>query len=238
MNNPSQLPLGVRWLRAPDFSTFVPDGNLETVAALQAVAAGGGPSLFVHGTAGSGKTHLLQATTRLARARGIRCAYLPLDCGPEAMAGYEDFQLVCIDAVEAATGDAVLALAVLRLVDALTVRAHRFVSAARLGLDGLHDGIGNDLCTRLAACGVYALKPLSDAGLRIALQRQAHARGLTLQPAAADYLVHHLPRDMATLMATLDGLDQASLSAARRVTIPFIRAWLAKQAGVPGHPSV
>ncbi|TAM11229.1 MAG: hypothetical protein EPN72_03900 [Nevskiaceae bacterium] len=237
MNTPLQLPLGVRWLRAPDFSTFAPDDNAETVAALRDTAAGNGPSSFVHGASGRGKTHLLQAVARLAHGRGLRSAYLPLSLGVDAVPGYEDFELVCIDAAEATAGDPALALALLRLMDALTDRAHHFIIASQLGLDGLHRGIRDDLYTRLAACSVHALKPLSDGGLRDALQRQAHARGLALQPTVADYLVRHLPRDAGTLVATLDGLDQASLSAAHRVTIPFIRAWLARQTGVPGRSS-
>jgi len=35
--------------------------------------------------------------------------------------------------------------------------------------------------------------------------------------------VHRLPRDLHSLFAVLDQLDEASLAAQRRLTIPFLR---------------
>jgi DnaA family protein len=44
-----------------------------------------------------------------------------------------------------------------------------------------------------------------------------------LSEEAAAYLVHRLPRDLHSLFAVLDRLDEASLAAQRRLTIPFLR---------------
>jgi DnaA family protein len=40
-----------------------------------------------------------------------------------------------------------------------------------------------------------------------------------------------VPRDLSSLLDLLDALDDASLAAQRRLTIPFIRAALEKFAG-------
>jgi len=49
----------------------------------------------------------------------------------------------------------------------------------------------------------------------------------------ADYLLKRVPRDLGSLLALLDALDEASLAAQRRLTIPFIRDALEKFAGKP-----
>ena len=88
-----------------------------------------------------------------------------------------------------------------------------------------------DLRTRLCACTVFGLQPLTDAGLLIALQLQARVRGLRLADDAANYLIHRLPRDLPSLMAALDDLDIASLSAKHRLTLPFVQQWLSAALG-------
>jgi DnaA family protein len=51
---------------------------------------------------------------------------------------------------------------------------------------------------------------------------------------AALYLVHRLPRDMHSLFAVLDQLDEASLVAQRTLTVPFLRNALEKGLGDRG----
>ena len=67
-----------------------------------------------------------------------------------------------------------------------------------------------------------------------ALQLRAERRGLTLADDAALFLVHRLPRDMHSLCRVLDQLDEASLVAQRRLTMPFLRQALAAQMDAAG----
>jgi DnaA family protein len=46
----------------------------------------------------------------------------------------------------------------------------------------------------------------------------------------SDYLLKRMPRDLPSLLDILDQLDEASLIAQRRLTIPFIRDALEKHA--------
>lgn len=221
-----QLPLDVRWLRAPDFSSFAPDQYAEAVAATRLASLEVDAPLFLHGPAGSGKTHLLQAAARSAHERRRRAGYLPLRQDPAAVEGYECLDFIAVDGCEAAAGHPQLAVALARLIDAARSRGASLVLASRLGPGHLQHAISPDLCTRLLACQIYALGPLSDAGLRDALQRQAQARGLTLAVDVADYLIRRLPRDMPSMIRLLDQLDNASLSAQHRLTIPFVQRHL------------
>jgi DnaA family protein len=78
-----------------------------------------------------------------------------------------------------------------------------------------------DLRTRLAACAVFGLQPLEDAQLRGLLRKRAQLRGLDLPEEVAEFLLRRLPRSVTALLAALDAMDRESLSAQRRLTIPF-----------------
>ena len=58
------------------------------------------------------------------------------------------------------------------------------------------------------------------------LQRRAELRGLVLSDEITAYLARRLPRDMRTLLDILDRLDEASLAAKKKLTIPFVRELL------------
>jgi DnaA family protein len=88
-----------------------------------------------------------------------------------------------------------------------------------------------DWRSRAAACVVYQLRELDDAGRVEALRLRAAQRGLQLPYETSEYLLKRLPRDLRSLFDVLDQLDEASLAAQRRLTIPFIRDALEKHAG-------
>ena len=67
------------------------------------------------------------------------------------------------------------------------------------------------------------LSPPGEARRRAVLEERARRRGLALEPAALDWLLRRAGRDLAGLTALLDRLDQASLAAQRRLTVPFLR---------------
>ncbi len=70
---------------------------------------------------------------------------------------------------------------------------------------------------------VYQLHDLDDAGRVDALRLRAAQRGLQLPQETSEYLLRRMPRDLKSLHLLLDQLDEASLIAQRRLTIPFIR---------------
>ena len=58
------------------------------------------------------------------------------------------------------------------------------------------------------------------------LKLRARVRGFELPDETARWLQRRFPRDMHTLYELLDALDEASLIAQRRLTVPFIRTVL------------
>jgi DnaA family protein len=89
----------------------------------------------------------------------------------------------------------------------------------------------DDWRSRAAACVVYQVQELDDAGRAEALRLRAAQRGLQLPQDTCEYLLRRMPRDLPSLCRLLDELDEASLVAQRRLTIPFIRDALERHAG-------
>jgi DnaA family protein len=87
-------------------------------------------------------------------------------------------------------------------------------------------GLRDDLATRLAWGLVYQLQPLNDAEKALALQNHAAERGIRLPTEVVDYCLRYLRRDLSTLMATLDALDEWSLTTKKPVTVPMLRQLL------------
>jgi DnaA family protein len=223
-----QLPLSLALSDAPRFDSFHPGPNAAVVALLKELAAGEGTgSLVLHGVRGTGKTHLLQAAAHQASERKHQAVYLPLHSfiaeTPAALQGLESAQLLCLDDIEAALPDRSWALALLRLMDAVRARGGRCVLSAAVPPAQLAAAALPDLGTRLTSCAVFGLKPLDDADLSLLLQTRARLRGLELGQEVAEFLLRRLPRDIPALMAALDVLDRSSLSAQRRLTIPFVQ---------------
>ena len=101
---------------------------------------------------------------------------------------------------------------------------------------GLHApnqmGLRDDLATRLAWGLVYQLHPLNDGEKALALKNHAKDRGIKLPNEVIEYCLRYLRRDLPTLMATLDALDEWSLTAHKPVTVPMLRKLLQLDLGI------
>lgn len=227
-----QLPLGVQLGVTHRFETFHDGGNREAVLALAAQAAEtGGPPLWLYGPPGSGKSHLLQAACARAGERGMTAAWLPLGAAragdPAMLAGFERLGLVALDDVDAVAGDAGWERALFSLWNGLAEHGGRLVLAAAAAPAAIPFGLP-DLASRLASSQVHRLQPLAEREQGEALVQRARHRGLELPPETLQYLTRRAPRDFASLCRLLDALDIESLAAQRRLTVPFVRDWLAR----------
>jgi len=219
----------VRLRETARFSSFVAGDNGELYERLTSVPASAN-CVWIWGRPGSGKTHLLQAACAAAGERGETAAYFDLAAGlvPDVLDGIEAVAVACLDGLEFVSADAGWNAALFRLHTLLQDSRGRLVVASGAAPATLPFALP-DLRSRLLAADVFQLHELGDEGLVDALQRRAAQRGLELSDDAAAYLLHRLPRDMHTLCRVLDRLDDASLAAQRRLTLPFLRAALASQ---------
>ncbi len=231
---PVQLPLGIQFRAAPTLERFLPGPNRQPLATLSAMAENRGES-FVHlyGEPGSGKSHLLQGAAALAVEQGLSAAYLPLaelrPHGPAMLDQMEQRQLLLLDELDAIAGLADWEEALFHLFNRLRAGQKRLVTAARQRPNALGLRLP-DLESRLGWGLELHLKPLDDPDKEALILAEAERLGMPLDTAAARFLLRQLPRDLPTLIAFLDRLDRASLSAKRRPTIPFIKQLLTAEA--------
>jgi DnaA family protein len=181
---------------------------------------------WLHGPLGVGKTHLLQAICAQAGEQQRAAAYVPLRewalQGAEVLSGCESLAFVCLDDFDAIAGNSLWERALFRLYTEMEESGGRLVIAAELPPVAQPVQL-RDLASRLAASAVLRLEPLSDDEQVLALQARASQLGLELPADTAQFLLRRLPRDMATLCATLEKLDEASLATQRRLTVPLVR---------------
>lgn len=222
-----QLPLGLALRDSATFDNFISEGNAALIAALRESIGGASPSpLFLWGAPGTGKTHLLQAACHAGAREGLAVAYLPvrelLGPGPGVIEGMESFDLVCVDDVGAIGGDAAWEQALFTLFNGLRETGGRFVAAGAAPPPalGLHL---DDLASRLAWGPVFHVKELADDAKCQALVRRARDRGMEMPEDVARYLLRRQPRDLPGLFALLARLDEVSLAAQRRLTVPFVK---------------
>lgn len=214
-----QLPLAMAGRVMASFESFHPGPNAAVLATLRSER-----NVYLVGNAGTGKTHLLQS---LVRERGG--IYLPLrelgPYGPEALRGSEEQSLLALDDVDAVIAQPDWSLALLRLLDARR-REERATVVACVQAPGLLPALA-DLRTRLSQLTLLTVQPLDDADHTELLRERAQSRGLELPDEVSRYLLTRLPRDTQSLLAALETLDRASLTAQRRLTIPFVQSVLA-----------
>ena len=80
-----------------------------------------------------------------------------------------------------------------------------------------------DLKSRLAWGLVYQLKPLSDEERSTYLRAEAARRGMQLPDEVVGWLLTRMRRDLRSLSAILERIDQVSLELKRPITLPLVR---------------
>jgi DnaA family protein len=210
-----QLLLDIKPAAPPTLLNFIEGQNAEALASLNAVLAQQAPSNFIYlwGETGSGKSHLLQA-----------CKALNLTNQNSADQSFVDQDLVShnfivMDDVHLLDNDAQIEL--FNTYNQLKENGGTLIAAGLHAPTQMH--LRGDLATRLAWGLVYQLQPLNDAEKALALQNHAAERGIRLPSEVVEYCLRYLRRDLSTLMATLDALDEWSLTTKKPVTVPMLR---------------
>ena len=225
-----QLPLGFAPQEAVTFATYIPGPNGYVVRFLQRLCDGiEKGSVYLWGRRDTGKTHLLQATCQQVAEHGGRSVYLPLSQIARLSTGVledlEELDVIYVDDVDKIAGHSNWEQALFHLYNRLRECSKPMVVTGRtspraLGLQLI------DLTTRLGWGLVFQLKALADDEKVRALQQCAVARGFELPVDVANFLLRRCPRDMGALFDLLNQLDEASLAAQRRLTVPFVKTLL------------
>lgn len=220
-----QLPLNVQLPSNQTFATLVAGPNDEAFAL---VRAGQDKLVYLWGSAGVGKSHLLHA---VCSEQAEHVIYLPLAELKDSMEagilrGLESYALICLDDIDAVLTDENWCFEVFALLnrvrDAGNSRLLVTASTSPAQLQSAYP----DVQSRLSWGLVLQLQRLSDGDKVQALQQRAHAMGLELRSDTAQFMVQRLGRNLEDLIRSLERLDKASIAAQRKLTIPFVKAVL------------
>lgn len=225
----SQMVLGVKLRDDARFDNFHGDRNHDAALRLEAVCTqpAGAPVVVICGDSDTGKSHLLQAVCHSAERRGQSAVCISIGelmpFGPEALAGLEGHDVVCLDDLDMIAGDAHWEEAVFHLYNRildrqglLMVTLSEVPAALPFGLADLGSRLAHGLLVQL---GVYRDEDRS----RILMAR-AEQRGLVMSDDVAGFIMRRAPRRLGQLLGILDTLDENSLQAQRRLTIPFVKS--------------
>lgn len=228
LNSPAQLSLPLYLPDDETFASFYPGENASVLAAIQSVIHHSNSSyIYFWSGEGGGRSHLLHAACTEFSQRGEAVGYVPLEKRAyfveEVLDGMEQLALVCIDNIECVAGIPQWEMAIFNLYNRIQETGH-----TRLLITGnrpprqlnLHLP---DLASRLDWGQIYKLQPLSDDEKLQALQLRAKLRAFELPEDVGRFMLKRLDRKMRTLFMTLDQLDRASITAQRKLTIPFVK---------------
>jgi len=196
-----QLLLDIQLPARPSFENFLVGQNAEALYTLINSLSEQPSQHFIYlwGASGSGKSHLLQAMTDQAEAQGKSIV------SADDVHGFNEAQQIALfNAYNQA-------------------REQHSIVLVTGNASPMQMGLRDDLASRLAWGVTYQLHPLSDEEKASALKARAHQRGMKLPDDVVDYCFRFLRRDLPSLMATLDALDQWSLQEKKPVTVNMLR---------------
>gem|GEM_PF-97559 len=221
------------------FDNFYTGNNQNIVLLLQSMLNNDlNPSIkfiYLWGEHACGRTHLLTACCSHCRNQHDRdinpnstAIYIPFKdlkgSSPKILENLENMSLLCFDDFDAIAGFTHWEEEFLHCFNRLqqpqkscyiVVTANATPSALPLKLE--------DLRSRMNSGIIHEVKALDDEQKIAALQSRAKQLGLTLSNRAASFLINHYSRDTTSLFTLLHELDQKSLQAYCRITIPFIK---------------
>lgn len=222
-----QIPLPIGLTPRQSFDNFSSGMNGMNVALLRGLSSAADlegvarSPVYLWGETGSGKTHLLCALAQQWQVQGGRVTWLSASShGPWLP---EDVGSLIVlddcDGFDAEQQHAAFSM---------------FVAAAGLGSQVLAAGrlppvdlpLRDDLRSRLGWGHVLALKSLTEAEARAVFRKAADERGIFLSDDVMDHLLTRFSRDMKSLMAMLEQLDEFALSQKRAVTVPLLKKML------------
>ena len=216
-----QLLLDVFTPPAPSLSNFVVGDNAELVLQLNQMvqASSQENSLYICGPTGSGKSHLLKA---LANAFNV-----PVLSGKNRLVWRGQSDVLILDDVQYLTDYSQVQLFNAFNESRQSGHPRHIVVSGHVPTSQLQ--LREDLTSRLAWGLSYRIAQLSDDQKQTALNNTAKARGLNLAHEVITFVLTHFQRDMGSLSAVLDGIDQFSLEQQKPVSLHLLRQWMRRR---------
>ena len=180
--------------------------------------------VFIYGTSGQGKTHILQGAVLKALEMDKNAVYI--DCSesfPEHILDFFDqIDFISFDNVH------LISSKNQEVFFDLYNRARQTQVFILVGADSLPSDLEvmRDIKTRLSLAAVYKLEELNDELIMSVIDSQMSQRNLSVNSNVYEYLFKNYSRDLKLLLSTLNDLDTASLQSKKPISIPFVKKFL------------
>ncbi len=183
--------------------------------------------VYIRGTPGSGRSHLLEAACHEARENGRPAIYLAglQTYEPDILRDLEAIPLVCLDDVHLIAGAGDWELALFHLINGIRDKGNRLLVSADRAAGQLPVRLG-DLRSRLLGAFSIETDRLSDEQKLAALQIRACNRGFEMSDEVGRYILGRTDRSMGNLIRLLQRLETETLAHQRKLTIPFVKRTL------------
>ena len=212
----SQLNLPFAARRAQERGDFlVASANQDAIAWIDRWPDWPGHVLALHGPQGCGKSHLVQVLAVRANTRIIAAAELA--AGPNFGADLPDI-VVVEDGPPPGAGE----MELFHLINWLREHRRSLLLTGRAAPARWPVALP-DLGSRLAAVTAVAITAPDENLLAAVLLKQFADRQIQVEPKLVDFIVARIERSFAAVQVVVAALDDASLAAGRRVTIPLAR---------------
>ena len=222
-----QIPFEFGNFQKIDFTSFIEGENQDLLDFLNTMTKKKkNDCLYIWGSQGTGKTHLLQAACKQADDMNSQVTYIPLkqheEFDSEIFNGLGKLDLICVDDLEFISGNLEWQQRLTLLYNEIRDNNNSIIISSTSSPKNIKIEL-DDLKSRLVWGQVHKIKPPNDELKIEILKRKASERSFELSKSVAEFLIHRTDRDLNSLIKILDVIDHSSLAAKRKVTIPFVK---------------
>lgn len=227
-----QLLLDILPASQPTFDNLIVGENAAAINATMSLRVG--QALYLWGSDGSGRSHILQAIA--SHHQGIYLAddeHQAKQLVELANSAHPLPACVAVDDVQRMNDSGLAGLFTLynRWREmASSEQAFRLVCAGDKA--PLQMQLREDVRTRLGWGAVFRLMPLTDSDKLKALMSYAQTRSMPLSDEVLRWLLTHGSRDIRSLFGVVDALDRYALANHRPMTLPLLKSMLAEKSNL------
>lgn len=222
-----QIALPLKFDKQFSFDNFLSEQAGFFSSSLKSAINWGGESLIgIWGSQDSGKTHLINATAHYARQQSCRFQFYDgfqlMACDPVQFDDFANSEILLVDNLDAICGHQQWEQKFYQLINACKQGQMTLLFTLSVNPHFLDCALP-DFQSRLSWGLLLQLPVVVDADIGRVLKFRAELLGIELSKEVITYLLTHYARHLSAQMEILMLLDEMSLSAKKRVTVPFIK---------------
>ncbi|MEK9793804.1 MAG: DnaA/Hda family protein [Gammaproteobacteria bacterium] len=214
----NQIPIDFEFLKKKTFDNFI-IGNNEKLFHELANVSNSNQIILIYGQKSSGKTHICNALLNQSNAFNL---FINTGVNLDAINPSDSYNLLVIDDLDQLISTPIFEEKLFTILNNQILNKKPAVITSSRDISECSFTL-KDLSSRLLSDKIFTINELSDSEkieMMISLSSQ---RGLVIPEKSLNYIINNCNRDLFFLCAFIRSLDDVSLSAKKRITIPFIK---------------